>query len=277
MDVRELLRKQGISSFTAADFEFVTSKIAADPSRLILVGGQSVAVWGIIFDVASPLGAHQTLTKDADWLGGKLDAKWLCDQLGPSSDVDLQFAADFDVTPSSALAFLRRDNRVLMMDFLRSIVGPENAEIQELAVSVVLQDSSMLVMHPLLCLESRFANLKELPAKRQGNGPLQAIWMINIMRAYFLEQAAQGIERKQVAKAIRRVVALAESQQGKYCLLNFQLNAMNAIPPEVISYVGGGFESIEWPKVAERVEKNQERWRKNKERRSKKAPSPETA
>lgn len=174
MDVRELLRKQGISSFTAADFEFVTSKIAADPSRLILVGGQSVAVWGIIFDVASPLGAHQTLTKDADWLGGKLDAKWLCDQLGPSSDVDLQFAADFDVTPSSALAFLRRDNRVLMMDFLRSIVGPENAEIQELAVSVVLQDSSMLVMHPLLCLESRFANLKELPAKRQGNGPLQA-------------------------------------------------------------------------------------------------------
>jgi hypothetical protein len=80
MILRELLKKQGLDSFTVEDFKFVTSKIAEDPDRLILVGGQAIAVWGIIFDVPSPQ-AHQTLTEDADWLGGKLDAKWLSSRL----------------------------------------------------------------------------------------------------------------------------------------------------------------------------------------------------
>lgn len=266
MRLRDLVSQHGISSFTADDFRFVTSKISADPGRLILVGGQAIAVWGILFDVPSPLGEHQTLTEDADWLGSKLDAKWLCDRLGAPADVDLQFARDFDSTPSSALAFLRRGKRLLMMDFLRAIVGPETREIQKLAVEVQLHEASFLVMHPLLCLESRFANLKELPAKRGGNGPLQATWMINITRAFLLAQVRDGMDRRQVAKAIRRVAELAEYQLGKYCLLNFQLNAMEAIPPEAIAYVGEGFESIEWPHLAQRIARKQAGWRAHHER-----------
>lgn len=129
MRLRDLVKQQGIASFTADDFHFVTSKLSEDPGRLILVGGQAIAVWGVLLDVASPLGPQHTLTEDTDWLGGKLDAKWLCERLGPPSDVDLQFAGDFDSTPSSALAYLKRGNRVLMMDFPANHRGagePEN-------------------------------------------------------------------------------------------------------------------------------------------------------
>ena len=225
------------------------------------MGGQAVSVWGILFDIPSPLGAQQTLTEDADWLGGKLDAKWLCDRLGSSSDVDLQFAGDFDSTPSSALAFLRRGHRVLMMDFLRAIVGPDTSEIQRLAVEVVLKEFRFLVMHPLLCLESRFANLEALPSKRRGNGPLQAAWMINITRAFLRDQVAQGLEPKQVAKAIKRIVELAEfKKEGRYCLVHFDLNAMDAIPDEAIAHAGEGFASHEWPRLRERILSKQQRW-----------------
>ncbi len=261
MRVRDLVRQQGIASFTADDFRFVTSKISEDPGRLILVGGQAVAVWGILFDTPSPLGEQQTLTEDADWLGDKLDAKWLCDRLGSPSDVDLQFAGDFDSTPSSALAFLRRGNRVVMMDFLRAIVGPEKAEIEDLAVEVVLQESSFLVMHPLLCLESRFANLEAIPSKRRGNGPLQAVWMINITRAFLLSQVAQGQDPKQVAKAIKRIAELAEFKRaGRYCFLNFQLDPLQAIPDEAVTYAGDGFANHEWPRLHERILGKQQRW-----------------
>lgn len=266
MRLRDLVGLQGISSFTADDFKFVTSKISADPGRLILVGGQAIAVWGILFDVPSPLGEHQTLTADADWLGTKLDAKWLCDRLGAPADVDLQFAGDSDSTPSSALAFLRRGKRVLMMDFLRAIVGPDTKEIQKLAVEVQLHEASFLVMHPLLCLESRFANLKEIPAKRGGNGPLQATWMINITRAFLLAQVRDGMDREQVAKAIRRVAELAQYKLGKYCLLHFHLNALEAIPDEAIAYAGDGFKDIEWPYIAARIARKQARWRAHHER-----------
>lgn len=130
MRLRDLVKQQGIAGFTADDFHFVTSKLSEDPGRLILVGGQAIAVWGILLDVPSPLGEQHTLTEDADWLGGKLDAKWLCERLGSPSDVDLQFAADFDASPSSALAYLKRGNRVVMMDSCARLLGRRTKKLK---------------------------------------------------------------------------------------------------------------------------------------------------
>jgi hypothetical protein len=114
MRISELVAKQGIAKFTPEDFQFVTKRIATDPDRLILVGGQAVEVWSVLFDVPSPLGNGVALTEDADWLGSKLDAKWLCDLLEQEAKVELQFASDFDATPSSAIAYVQRGRRILL-------------------------------------------------------------------------------------------------------------------------------------------------------------------
>lgn len=260
MRMAALVAKNGIDRFTPDDFHFVSRKIATDPDRLILVGGQAVEVWSVLFNVPSPLGDGVALTEDADWLGSKLDAKWLCDQLAREAKVELQFAPDFDATPSSAIAYIQRGNRILLMDFLRTIVGPGTEEIRKLAVRVQLDGCSIDVLHPLLCLHSRLSNLQVLASKRLGNGPTQAKWMIDITRAYLLRMVEEGQQKDSVASACRRIAQLSEFEPGKYCFVNFSIDALMAIPVEALQYVGGKFLDIEWPIVTARISTKRAHW-----------------
>lgn len=262
MRIRDLVAHQGVQSFTAEDFNFVTSQLTEDPDRLILVGGQAIEVWGVLFDVPSPIGDHAPLTEDADWLAGPQDAQWLCDKLGGPESVDIQFPEAFDSTPSSALAYLRRGERILMMDFLRTIVGPKPEQVQKLAVNVDVQGNVFAVMHPLLCLESRLANLHIIPSKRLGNGPMQAQWAIEIVHAYLAHLVSSSHDKEQVAKACREIAELATFKPcGIYCYKNFSLNPISAVTPDIVGYVGGGFSRQEWPTILSRLDRRQAKWR----------------
>jgi len=260
MRLADAARKHGIDAFTAEDFNFVSSKVTADPDRLILVGGQALEVLGLVFDVPSPFGEGNALTEDADWLGSKQDAQWLCDKLGDLS-VEVYFPSRDDTGSSSALAYLQRGPRILMMDFLHSIVGPDNDKVRSLAVPVTLNNGAVIqVLHPLLCLESRLANLKVLPEKRRGNGPAQAKWAINIVRAFLDHLAGGQGKAEQLAKACRMVFHLALSDYAKFCLVTYRLNPMKAITDAHIEAVGGDFAQKEWPVKAAQVRKRHGHW-----------------
>lgn len=255
-----------IDKFTPDDFLFVTKKVSTDPGRLILVGGQALEVWSVIFDVPSPLGQGIALTEDADWLGGKLDAKWLCDQLSGGAEVDLYFADDFAATPSSAIAYVKRGQRVLLLDFLRTIVGPSVEEVRRLAVRLELNGCTLDVLHPLLCLHSRLANLEVLEPKRIGNGPAQARWMIEIVKVFLQSMVEQGQAPDEVAKACRFVAELVEYKAGKYCFLEFSIDALQAIPDEAVAFAGAGFAKMEWPRVLNRIAQKRAEWLAFRER-----------
>lgn len=136
------LREAPVAPFTFEDFLFVGGKVTKEPERLILVGGQALSTWGVLLDVPSPDGT--TLTEDTDWLGSREDAEWLCKQLG---EVDLQVATIEDQTPNTALArLLRPGNRVLLMDFLSAIVGPDNDSVRKLAVTVQVEHVRLSVL-----------------------------------------------------------------------------------------------------------------------------------
>jgi hypothetical protein len=210
MRLSAYVNQHGIDAFNFEDFLFVGQQVAKAPEPLILVGGQALETWGLAFNVLAPTGEQAPLTEDADWLGGKKDAIWLCERLGVEN-TELMIAGDFDSSPSTALAYLRRpDGRILMMDFLRAIVGPSNEEVRRLAVPVTIADQVTLhVLHPLLCLESRMANLEVIPGKRTGNGPMQAVWSVNIAAAYL--QARLGSDSNdQLAAACRMIAEMAE-------------------------------------------------------------------
>lgn len=260
MTLSALVLKRGIDSFTPEDFRFVTSKLADDPARLVLVGGQAIEVWGKYFNVVSPQGDHAPLTEDVDWLGGKRDAQWLCDKLGGPGDIELRFAGDFDVGPSSAQAYLKRGQRILMIDFLKSIVGPTSEAVRGLAVPVELVGGAVIqVMHPLLCLESRFGNLHILDSKRRGNGPIQARWSMDITKEFLRSLVAEnGVA--QTVKAIAEIESLAHSKAGRYCYIHFGLDAMECIPAEVVSAIGGKFETVDWPNRMRRIDEKHRRW-----------------
>lgn len=264
MRLSAYVNQHGIDPFSFDDFVFVGKQVANAPAPLIVVGGQALETWGHFFAVPSPAGDQSPLTEDTDFLGSKQDALWLCKRLG--DDVtELQFAPPDDSGPSTALAYIRRpDGRVLMMDFLRAIVGPSNEEVKKWAVPVRVADQVTLhVLHPLLCLESRMANLENLPSKRRGNGPLQAQWAVQIAAAYLARMAAGVIDvasADEVAKACRRVAEMAEFKSGRYCWNAYRLDPLQAVATTVVASAGNGFAAEEWPRHLVRIARKRERW-----------------
>lgn len=279
MRLSALVNQQGIDAFTFDDFLFVGSKVSVDPSRLILVGGQALETWGVVFDVLAPTGDRHPLTEDTDWLGNKKDAQWLCDLLGKDS-TELQLASADDPGPSSALAFLKRpDGRILLMDFLHAIVGPSSDEVKRLAVPVNVGTSPTItlhVMHPLLCLESRLHNLKALTSKRLGNGPMQAQWAVGIAKAYVTSVVKQGA-LEQAAKACRMVAEQAEYQAGPFCYVEFGIDPLVAVSAEIVEAIGGKFATEEWPRTVARIETKRVRWKAAAAKRAERTTKPSDA
>lgn len=260
MKPSERAHKFGIDAFSSEDFKYVGGKVAKDPERLVLVGGQSLEVWGRIYQVPFPGGQGAISTEDADWHGHKLDAKWLCDQL---PGTELFFPQLDDHTPSTATAYVDRPQaRVVMMDFLGQVFGLDDEEVTRLAVSVELDGIVIKVLHPLLCLESRLANLSGIPAKRTGNGQLQARWIIDIVRTYLRARIAEGASAREITRACTRISDIARSKHARYCFVNYGLDPMEAVPPDVVAAVGGKFEEIEWPRRVAYIAAQHQKWKR---------------
>jgi hypothetical protein len=263
----EYVYKNGIDKFNADDFHFVGSKLATKPDRLILVGGQAIETWGHFFGVLPPSGEHEPLTEDADFYGGKEDAKWLCSLLGKRT-TELILAKDFDPSPNTATVYIERpDGRILLIDFLRSVIGLSAEQIKTLAVRVNVGGILLSVMHPLLCLESRLANLATLPSKRNTNGIMQAQWVVQIIEAYLRRRRADGADKGEMIKACHYIAEAAEYRSGPYCFDQFGIDPLLAVSPTVLDSIGGRFVSDDWPRRTERIVKRRNERQETRDRK----------
>ena len=260
--------EQQIDYFTPADFNYVASHVAVTPDELVLVGGQAVSTWGIFYDVPPPESDMPALTADTDWLGYQPAAKALCRSMEQDkTPIELTLAAPFDSSANTAVALFQRDERRLLMDFLRQITGLENKDIERLALTINVDGHDLRVMHPLHCLISRFANLKTHPIKRAGAGTAQAIWTIAIIRRYFEVHIANSIHPDEIAKSIRMIGKLAEHEPGKFCFIEMNLDALDAIPDAAVAYAGKGFVHEEWPRILKRIHGKRQEWVRRYEKR----------
>lgn len=254
MRLSQHVRLHGVDAFNTDDFLFVGEKLSADPARLVLVGGQALEVWGIYFDVQAPTGNAEPLTEDTDWLGSKDDAKWLCSLLG-RHETELQVAKDFDPSPNTAIAYVKRpDGRVLMMDFLRSLIGLDSDEVKRLAVHIKVEGVKVAVLHPLLCMESRLANLHKLSSKRNTNGVLQAHWSVDIVAQYLDRLVEQGASARDKIKTCHQIAGAAEFRSGPFCFENYQIDPLRAVTQKAIDSIGGRFATEDWPRTLARIE-----------------------
>lgn len=259
MRLSQYVKENGIDPFNFEDFLFVGSKLSADPARLVLVGGQAIETWGHYYRVAPPTGDYAPLTEDTDFYGSHKDAKWLCALLGKqTTEVILNSA--FDPSPNTAVAFVQRpDGRVLLIDFLRAVVGLKHDEIVQLAVRISVEGVRINVLHPLYCLESRLANLDKLPSKRSSNGVMQAQWAVRIAEAYLLKMRATGHSDRDMIKACHLIAESAEYRSGPYCYHNHGIDPLSAVSPEVLAAVGGRFVADDWPRRLERIQSKREK------------------
>jgi hypothetical protein len=258
----QYVSEHGVDAFNFEDFLFVGSKLATDPNRLVLVGGQAIETWGHYFNVLAPTGQHEPLTEDTDWYGNSEDARWLCRLLG-RKNTELYIAKNFDPSPNAAQAYIERpDGRVLMMDFLRAVVGLTHQEIVQYAVPVNVAGVSLSVLHPLYCLESRLANLQGLPSKRNTNGVMQANWAIDIAAAYLEKMPSNGTSVRDVMKACRQLADSSEYRAGPYCFANYEIDPMRAVSPATLDFIGGQFVTEYWPRRLGRIATRRESNRK---------------
>ena len=146
------------------------------------------------------------------------------------------------------------------MDFLRCIVGPSNEEVRRLAVPVQVSGIVINVLHPLLCLESRLANIEVLPAKRRGNGPVQAEWSIDIVTAFLRKLIEDEVPAREVIRACHTVAGSAEYRHGRYCYENFRVDPLRAVTDDVLEKIGGRFQSEDWPRTVVRINLKREHW-----------------
>lgn len=261
----QIVNESGISAFTKDDFYLVSGGVSQDPGRLVLVGGQAIETWGVLLNVRAPTGDQHPLTEDTDWLGSAADAQWLADFLGRDNTVELTKATLDDNTPNTAVMLLQRaDQRILLMDFLHSITGLSNQEINKMAVSLEVPDLhgktyTLRVLHPLHCLQSRMANLQTHSSKRDGNGPLQAQWAVNIMHAY-LQQIAVVRPSDQLAKACRELATVSMHGPAEYCYTHYGLEPIVVVTPEILEATGPQFSELEWPHLLKRFHVKKARW-----------------
>jgi hypothetical protein len=253
--IRDYVNTYGVDAFNQEDFFFVGSKVSQDPSRLVLVGGQAIEAWGLYFKVLAPSGNSQPLTEDTDWYGTPKDAVWLCRQLG-KINTELTLSGASDPSPNTGVAFHRRpDGRVVLIDFLKSLKGLTHDKIVGSAVPVQIGPVKLHILHPLLCLESRLANLAGIESKRNGNGIMQANWSVDIASAYLQQMLSAG-KTKDAMIACREIVEAAEYRSGPYCYDEFNIDPVRAITSEMVDNIGGLFASEDWPRRVARLEKS---------------------
>ena len=263
-----------LTPFLPGDFYYVVDKTSRSPDRLVLVGGQALEVWGVVLDVKPPSAVasgeqhFHALTVDADWLGQKADAQWLADLLG-SDHTELLIPAVGDPTPSTAVLYLERNGRVMLMDFLAYITGIDNTELLKFAaeVDVPMPDNRSVplrVLDPVHCLLSRMANLKAYASKRAGNGLLQARWALDILSAYLRYMVACGAPEDTMRKQCHRVADVAEygSKAAEFCFAQYHIDPLQAVDETVVAAGGAGFAEKDWPLTVARIRRKQDKWLK---------------
>lgn len=209
--------------------------------------------WGHVFQVLPPTGDHEPLTEDTDFLGSKKDAQWLCKLLGKES-TELVLANEWDNSPNTGIAYIQRpDGRILMIDFLRAVYGLKDQEVTQTAVPIAVAGVSLYVMHPLLCLKSRLANLVGLESKRTTNGRMQAVWAVSIVGAWIRSMLHANQEAKVLIKACHSVAEIAEFGPGPKCLLEYGIDPLLAVGDDVVSAIGGRFVTDDWRRKMDRI------------------------
>jgi hypothetical protein len=164
----------------------------------VIIGGQSINLWARHYERRDPdLAARGPFTsKDIDFYGNSDAASKLAQALG----ANLYLPQLDDQTPNAALVIGTLDDRKVEIDFMRAVLGVEDASIKNNFVTLCGRNPQsgaevrLMLLHPLDCLRSRLANINRL--KREDELSLrQAAIAIDILKNFIEELLAAG-ERK---------------------------------------------------------------------------------
>lgn len=233
-----------------------------------MIGGQAISFWALYYEIPLPQTDTPALTQDIDFKGGSKQAKLLADSIGAS----MKAATMDDATASTAfLVWEPRQTassapRRLIIDFLSGVLGVRDKDVVNLAVTAQIEDLPPIkVLHPLPCMQSRFANLAMLAHKRDSNGIAQAALSIEIVRK-FISKDAKSISDSAIARAMARTMDICTSPPGIFVFHEFGLDGTSAIDLTLLPK-DHPYRLLEHPKLVAKLESKREIDTARRERR----------
>ncbi len=200
-----------------------------DWTRVILVGGQSLTTWVKYYKITLPAFEGPYLTADADFLGTKVEAEVIADYLKGTVRVA---ALDDHTINTATIVFKGETGEKLNIDILAGLIGVERKDVEKLAVPIQIDDyEPVMVLHPLLVLESRCANLERLSYKRNSNGITQAQVACTVVAQYIDDCLSIPERRREALNAARRIATLAQSSAGVFVWKEWGIDVMDTIDP----------------------------------------------
>jgi len=194
---------------------------------VVLVGGQSLTAWVEYYKIPLPPFEDPYLTADADFRGTKREAEAIARFLGGKFEAPEMG----DSTPNAAIVvFTGERGEKLNIDILTGVLGVPDAAVKKLAIPLAIDGCEPIqVLHPLLVLESRCANLLTLRHKRESNGITQARVACEVVARYLDECLADPKRKREALKATKRIAALAKKEAGTFVWKEWGIDVMSAV------------------------------------------------
>jgi hypothetical protein len=209
---------------------------AAGPD-LILIGGQSLAVWMGRYDVAMPAGFGY-VSKDVDFLARSAadheSVRRLADVLGGRAEFPLLRAALTSLVGQAIKNV--SESEVFNVDVLHKMWGAKD-DIRDRAITVMNGETEYRILHPLDVLKSRLDNLYGLKEKQTELGRAQLVAAIAVTQAFLREAGAlepSGTRRPATLRYVRFIEKLATDDAGKKVAKRDGIHVADAIEPEAI-------------------------------------------
>lgn len=217
---------------------------------IVLVGGQAVNFWAQWYRDDDPFwSAHEPFTtKDIDFLGGKEEVIECARRIHGKAVL----AGPDDHSPNSGKILTTLNDKDLELDFLYVVEGIDTGDIEDTAIKVQHPESSakLLVMHPLLCLQSKLMNVGGTLNRRDHSALSQLEIAVIVVNRYISEKVKQSAE-KSAFKMAERIYKLAKKDAAKKVYWTYGIDILQAVP--VDKFNDENFKKIRFPQMRDHI------------------------
>lgn len=223
-------------------------RLLQNAGRAVLVGGQALAFWIAFYAVRMDDVPGAIVTKDADFLGSREDARRFSIVIGGTLEYPKNTSILAGVVRKKISA-----TEEFEVDVLRTLNGLSAADVKKHAKQIADSTSGAryLVMSPMDCLVSRLENIRSIAEKQTEEGAWQARVAVRVARAYIDELLKNGQQREAIRSATE-VLRAATHAMGMNAFRKHGIDVLDAVPIE--GYTTKTFIEQQWRRSVSRVE-----------------------
>lgn len=198
-------------------------------TQAVVVGGQAINLWSQTYEKdEEPWKSLRPFTsRDLDVLGGTNDLHVCARRL----KARVLYPEPGQCTINAGRLVARLEGQEVEADFLAELKGLNNQEVRQTAKCVCWRGLSLRVLHPILCVESKTANLMRLPQDVEGRQDKKHLVLaLANAREFLAEQTGNTGTHRNLVRWAQRLRGLANDQVGLEATLVHGIDYRVAIP-----------------------------------------------